>query len=231
MARLITEERRVLTGSLHTVSDIHRLFSLHKCDWMARDPGTYSEEIVREVYASYAATLRGSISKRSKPLAQDPLTSTMVRGCPVDISPATISHFLYGPTTGHSWSLNIAKFDYRWDIVWSGTFQRNAEQQEAVLLWLASSSVPSPEGKNQVGERKEKSADHRVVPRCSVGSPKITDLEDVEGQGREAIEVTKGRIAEWFGDPDILRRARLTSLSNSSQHIFGDYKYIFEHLI
>uniref|UniRef100_M1DUY5 Integrase core domain containing protein n=1 Tax=Solanum tuberosum TaxID=4113 RepID=M1DUY5_SOLTU len=78
MARLITEECRVLTGSLHTVLDIHRLFNVHKCDWMARDPGTYSEEIVREFYASYAATLRGSISKQSKPIAQDPLTSTMV---------------------------------------------------------------------------------------------------------------------------------------------------------
>uniref|UniRef100_M1E0U2 Integrase core domain containing protein n=1 Tax=Solanum tuberosum TaxID=4113 RepID=M1E0U2_SOLTU len=87
------------------------------------------EEIVREFYASYAATLRGSISKRSKPLAQDPLTSTMVRCCPVDISPTTISHFLYGPTTGHSWSLNTAEFDYRWDIVRSGTFQRKAEQR------------------------------------------------------------------------------------------------------
>uniref|UniRef100_M1DY73 Integrase core domain containing protein n=1 Tax=Solanum tuberosum TaxID=4113 RepID=M1DY73_SOLTU len=30
---------------------------------------------------------------------QDPLTSTVVRGCPVDISHATISRFLYGPTT------------------------------------------------------------------------------------------------------------------------------------
>ncbi|KAG5600569.1 hypothetical protein H5410_031939 [Solanum commersonii] len=79
MARLITEERRVLTGSLHTVPNIHRLFNLHKCDWMARDLGTYNKEIVREFYASYAATICGSIYKWSKPLAQDPLTSTMVR--------------------------------------------------------------------------------------------------------------------------------------------------------
>ncbi|KAG5575423.1 hypothetical protein H5410_055557, partial [Solanum commersonii] len=137
MARLITEEQRVLTGSLHTVPNIHRLFNLHKCDWMARYPRTYSEEIVREFYASYAATLRGSTSKRSKPLAQDPLTSTLVRGCPVDISPATIRRFLYGPTAGHSWSLNTAEFDYRWDIVRSGAFQRNSEQREAVIHWLA----------------------------------------------------------------------------------------------
>uniref|UniRef100_M1DM46 Integrase core domain containing protein n=1 Tax=Solanum tuberosum TaxID=4113 RepID=M1DM46_SOLTU len=80
MARLITEERRVLTRSLHTVSNIHRLFNLHKCDWMVRDAGTYSEEIVREFYAAYPAILRGSISKQSKPIAQDSLTSTMVRG-------------------------------------------------------------------------------------------------------------------------------------------------------
>uniref|UniRef100_M1DII0 Integrase core domain containing protein n=1 Tax=Solanum tuberosum TaxID=4113 RepID=M1DII0_SOLTU len=104
---------------------------------MARDPGTYSEEMVWEFYASYAATLRGSISKQSKPIAQDHLTTTMVRGCPVDISHATISRFLYGPTTGHSWSLNTTEFEYRWDIVWSGAFQRNAEQREAIILWLA----------------------------------------------------------------------------------------------
>jgi len=46
MARLIIEERKVLTGSLHTIPDIHQLFNLHKCDWMDRDPGTYSEDIV-----------------------------------------------------------------------------------------------------------------------------------------------------------------------------------------
>ncbi|KAG5585447.1 hypothetical protein H5410_045881 [Solanum commersonii] len=121
-AQLITEERRVLMGSLHTVLDIHQIFNLHKCDWMARDPGTYSEEIVREFYASYVATLRSSIS-----MDQDPLTSTVVRGYPVDISHATISRFLYGPTTGHSWSLNKIEFEYRWDIVRSGAFHMNAE--------------------------------------------------------------------------------------------------------
>ncbi|KAG5599216.1 hypothetical protein H5410_030586 [Solanum commersonii] len=104
---------------------------------MARDPRTYNEEIVREFFDSNAATLRGLIFKRSKPLAQDPLTSIVVRGCLVDISPATISRFLYGPTTGHFWSLITTEFDYKWNIMRSGTFHRNAEQQEAVILWLA----------------------------------------------------------------------------------------------
>uniref|UniRef100_M1DLE4 Integrase core domain containing protein n=1 Tax=Solanum tuberosum TaxID=4113 RepID=M1DLE4_SOLTU len=114
-----------------------RRSQLHKCDWMARDPGTYSEEIVREFYASYAATLRGSIDKRSKHIAQDPITSTMVRGFPVDISHATISRFLYGSGPDHTWDLNTAEFDYRWDVVRSGAFTRNAEQREPVILWLA----------------------------------------------------------------------------------------------
>uniref|UniRef100_M1DJI3 Integrase core domain containing protein n=1 Tax=Solanum tuberosum TaxID=4113 RepID=M1DJI3_SOLTU len=104
MARLITEERRVLTGSLHTVPDIHRLFNFHKCDWMARDPGTYSEEIVQEFYALYAATLR--------------------------------------------------EFDYRWDIVRSGAFQRNANQREAVLLWLARYIVVDGERAEWVAARR-----------------------------------------------------------------------------
>ncbi|KAG5571162.1 hypothetical protein H5410_060928 [Solanum commersonii] len=56
--------------------------------------GTYSEEIMREFYASYAATLHSSISKQSKPLSQ----------------------------MGH-------RAEWR--------FPRNAEKQEAVLLWLA----------------------------------------------------------------------------------------------
>uniref|UniRef100_M1DF67 Integrase core domain containing protein n=1 Tax=Solanum tuberosum TaxID=4113 RepID=M1DF67_SOLTU len=65
----------------------------------------------------------------------------MVRGCPVDISHATISRFLYGPTTGHSWPLNTAEFDYRWDIVRGNAFQRNAEQREAITIWLAKNIV------------------------------------------------------------------------------------------
>ncbi|KAG5580634.1 hypothetical protein H5410_051261 [Solanum commersonii] len=48
-----------------------------------------------------------------------------------------IRQFLYGPTTRHSWSLDTAEFDYRWDIVRSGAFERNSEQREAVILWLA----------------------------------------------------------------------------------------------
>ncbi|KAG5631012.1 hypothetical protein H5410_002729 [Solanum commersonii] len=66
----------------------------------------------------------------------------------MDISPATIGRFRYSPTAGHSWSLNTAEFDYRWDIVRSGAFQRNAEQREAIILWLA--RVSPTKADNQV---------------------------------------------------------------------------------
>uniref|UniRef100_M1DTK8 Uncharacterized protein n=1 Tax=Solanum tuberosum TaxID=4113 RepID=M1DTK8_SOLTU len=39
-----------------------------------------------------------------------------------------------------------------------------------------SSSVQSPEGKNQVGDERKQSADRRVVLRCSARSPKVTYL-------------------------------------------------------
>uniref|UniRef100_M1DNE5 Integrase core domain containing protein n=1 Tax=Solanum tuberosum TaxID=4113 RepID=M1DNE5_SOLTU len=151
MARLITEERRVLTESLHTVPNIYRLFNLHKCDWMARYLGTYSEEIVWEFYASYASTLRGSISKWSKLLAQDTLTSMLVRGCPVDISPATIRHFLYGPTTGHSWYIAADGERTEWVVAPRLGIRKATFNFVAKFIWLLVRNRVSPtKADNQV---------------------------------------------------------------------------------
>uniref|UniRef100_M0ZZI2 Uncharacterized protein n=1 Tax=Solanum tuberosum TaxID=4113 RepID=M0ZZI2_SOLTU len=61
-----------------------------------------------------------------------------------------------------------------------------------------------------------------MVPRCSVISPKVTELEDAEGQSKKAMELTKGQIAEWIGDPDLLRRLDLLST------FFDTYKYLFQ---
>uniref|UniRef100_M1DW29 Uncharacterized protein n=1 Tax=Solanum tuberosum TaxID=4113 RepID=M1DW29_SOLTU len=57
-------------------------------------------------------------------------------------------------------------------------------------------------GENLVGERKDKSASRRTVSRCSAISPKVTEPEDVEGKSKMAMEMTKGRSADWVGDPD-----------------------------
>ncbi|WMV33037.1 hypothetical protein MTR67_026422, partial [Solanum verrucosum] len=86
------------------------------------------------------------------------------------------------------------------------------------------SRVPSPGGENLVGERKEQSASHRTVPRCSAISPIVTEPKDVEGQRKKAMELTKGRIAEWIGDPDLVCRLNLCCT------LFDNYKYLFKFL-
>uniref|UniRef100_M1DXY6 Integrase core domain containing protein n=1 Tax=Solanum tuberosum TaxID=4113 RepID=M1DXY6_SOLTU len=57
MATTITEERRVFTGSLHTVPAIEDMFKRQKCEWTPRNPGNLSEEMTREFYASYTTTV------------------------------------------------------------------------------------------------------------------------------------------------------------------------------
>uniref|UniRef100_M1DWE6 Uncharacterized protein n=1 Tax=Solanum tuberosum TaxID=4113 RepID=M1DWE6_SOLTU len=69
-----------------------------------------------------------------------------------------------------------------------------------------------PLGKNQFGDEKEQSADRRVVARSQDRSPKVTDLEYAECQGKKAMEGVKGRLDEWFGEPDLLRRRALRGL-------------------
>ena len=73
MTRTLTLERRVLTGSLPTMPKIHNLFTKHRLKWTARPLGRYSEEMVREFYASYVATLRSQIDRRADPAKQAPL--------------------------------------------------------------------------------------------------------------------------------------------------------------
>ncbi|WMV50336.1 hypothetical protein MTR67_043721 [Solanum verrucosum] len=87
----------------------------------------------------------------------------------------------------------------------------NEQKGKRQLKEQRKSSVPSPEGENQVGHRNEQSTSGQMVPRCSTISPKVTELEDAEGKSKKAMELIKGRIAEWIGDPDLLRRMVLRS--------------------
>ena len=57
MTLIVTLEWWVLTGSLPTMTAIHELITRHRLEWTARDVGRYSEEMVREFYACYVATL------------------------------------------------------------------------------------------------------------------------------------------------------------------------------
>ena len=53
--------------------EIHNLFTRHRLEWKARQLGRCNEEMVREFYASYVATLRSQIDRRAAPAKQAPL--------------------------------------------------------------------------------------------------------------------------------------------------------------
>ncbi|WMV25008.1 hypothetical protein MTR67_018393, partial [Solanum verrucosum] len=67
---------------------------------------------------------------------------------------------------------------------------------------MKNSSVPSPEGRNQVDDEKEQSVNCRVVSWSKDRSPKVTELDDAECLGEKAMEEVKGWLIDWFGVPD-----------------------------
>ena len=92
--------------------EIHNLFTKHRLEWTARPLGRYSEEVVREFYASYVANLRSQIDKRAAPAKQAPLEQVRVRGVQVDISLPAIHWFLYGESADVTQTPQTAEFDY-----------------------------------------------------------------------------------------------------------------------
>ena len=48
MKRTLTVERRVLTGSLPAMPDIHTLLTRNRLEWTTRSLGLYSEELVQD---------------------------------------------------------------------------------------------------------------------------------------------------------------------------------------
>ena len=82
--------------------EIHKLFTRHRLEWTARPLRRYNEEMVREFYASYVATLRSQIDRRDAPAKQAPLEQVRVRGVQVDISLPAICRFLYGESADAS---------------------------------------------------------------------------------------------------------------------------------
>ena len=105
---------------------IHNLFTRHRLEWTTCPLGRYSEEMVREFYASYVATLRSQIDRRVAPAKQAPLEQVRVRGVQVDISLPAIRQFLYGESADATRTPLTAEFDYRWQIVKDGQFLRKS---------------------------------------------------------------------------------------------------------
>ena len=74
----IIEEPRVVTTGLDVIPEIRDLFHRQCCEWMARPPGQYGNNMVRKFYASYVATTRKNAPSKAKEIQQPILTSTLV---------------------------------------------------------------------------------------------------------------------------------------------------------
>ena len=102
--------------------EIHNIFNRHRLEWTARPLGRYSEELVREFYASYVATLRSQIDRWAAPAKQVSLEQVRVRGIQVDISLPAIRRYLYDEdvdanrTPHHLYLLTVANCQ-RWPIL------------------------------------------------------------------------------------------------------------------
>lgn len=61
ITRFVSVERRVLRGSLHTITEVHILFTCQRLEWMAKSLQLYRKEVVKE-------TLKGSLDRRVNPV-------------------------------------------------------------------------------------------------------------------------------------------------------------------
>ena len=116
--------------------------------------GHYSEELVREFYASYVATLRSQIDRRAAPTKHAPLEQVRVRGVQVDISLPAIRRFLYGKNVDANRTPLTAEFDYRWQLVKDGQFLREPVLRETTKRLMALHLSVDGEGADWVTEPK-----------------------------------------------------------------------------
>ena len=134
--------------------EIRNLFTRHRLEWTARPLGRYSEEVVREFYASNVATLQLQINKQAAPAKQAPLEHVRVQGVQVDISLPTIRRFLYGESADATRTPHTSEFDYRWQIVKDGQFLREETLRETTKRWMALHLSVDGEGEDWVTEPK-----------------------------------------------------------------------------
>ena len=111
MTQTLTLERQILTGSLPTMPEMHNLFTRHRLEWTVHSLSRYSEELVREFYASYVATLRSQIDRWASPTKKSPLKHVRVRGIQVDIFLPAIHRYLYREDVDANRTPLTAEFD------------------------------------------------------------------------------------------------------------------------
>ena len=154
MTRIITLERRVLTGSIPTMPEIYNLLTRHRLEWTARALGRYSKEIVLKFYASYVATLRSQINTRDSPAKWAPLKYVRVRGIKVDISLPSIRRYLCDENVDANRTPLTTEFDNWWQIVKYGQFLRETSLIETTKRWMALHLSINVEGADWVTEPK-----------------------------------------------------------------------------
>ena len=131
--------------------EIHNLFSRHRLEWTTHSLGRYSEELVREFYASYVDTLRSQIDKRVVPAKQSPLEHVRVRGIQGDISLPAIRQYLYGEDVDSNRTPLTSEFDYRWQIVKDGKFLREPSLRKTTKKWMTLHFSVNKEGAEPTG--------------------------------------------------------------------------------
>ena len=117
--------------------EFHNLFTRHRLERKACPLGRYSEEMVREFYASYVANLQSKIDRQAAPAKQAPLEQVQVRGVQVDISLPAIRRFLYGESADATRTPITAVFDYRLQIVKDGQLLHEPALRETTKRWMA----------------------------------------------------------------------------------------------
>ncbi|TMW96937.1 hypothetical protein EJD97_006518 [Solanum chilense] len=135
----------------------------HRLEWTARSLGSYSEELVREFYASYVDTLKSYIDRWATPAKQAPLEHVPVRGIQVDISLPTVHRYLYIEDVDANRIPLIAEFHYRWEIVNDFQFSREPSLSETTKRWMALHFSIDAEG-----------ADWVTVPKGAIKKANLT---------------------------------------------------------
>ena len=123
-------------GSLFIMQKIHNLFARHRIERTTCSLGRYSEELVREFYASYVTTLRSQIDRRAAPAKQALLEHVRVRSIHVNISLPSISQYMYGKDVDANRTPLIPEFDYRWQIVKDCQFLCEPSLRETTRRWM-----------------------------------------------------------------------------------------------
>lgn len=66
--RSIFEKPQIITSGLESIPRLQDTIAWYRLQWLAALSGKYSPSLVRELFASYAAIVLGSLSKGKRPL-------------------------------------------------------------------------------------------------------------------------------------------------------------------